>query len=158
VPSLCEELLSSIDQPLKVNKDVASKREYLLCDYNRDGDSYRYVATQFSPLSIICLLPLAASRLNLPPPTTTTTTLGNSSPWSNKYDPPLEDGAVPSDSLRELELQANAAFDTYRELYFEGGVSSVYLWDLDQGFAGVVLIKKGKPTREDLRTRGETRV
>lgn len=28
------------------------------------------------------------------------------------------------------------AFDQYREMYFEGGVSSVYLWDLDQGFAG----------------------
>jgi len=27
-------------------------------------------------------------------------------------------------------------------MYFEGGVSSVYLWDLDQGFAGVILIKK----------------
>lgn len=27
--------------------------------------------------------------------------------------------------------------------YFEGGVSSVYLWDLDHGFAGVILIKKG---------------
>jgi len=26
--------------------------------------------------------------------------------------------------------------------YFEGGVSSVYLWDLDGGFAGVILIKK----------------
>lgn len=27
--------------------------------------------------------------------------------------------------------------------YFEGGVSSVYLWDLDNGgFAGVVLVKK----------------
>lgn len=26
--------------------------------------------------------------------------------------------------------------------YFEGGVSSVYLWDLDHGFAGVILIKK----------------
>lgn len=26
--------------------------------------------------------------------------------------------------------------------YFEGGVSSVYLWDLDHGFAGVLLIKK----------------
>jgi len=26
--------------------------------------------------------------------------------------------------------------------YFEGGISSVYLWDLDHGFAGVVLIKK----------------
>lgn len=50
---------------------------------------------------------------------------------------------MPSESLRELEIQANSAFDTYRELYFEGGVSSAYLWDLDQGFAGVVLIKKG---------------
>jgi capping protein beta len=37
------------------------------------------------------------------------------------------------------------AFDTYRDLYFEGGVSSVYLWDMDDGFAGVVLIKKSKP-------------
>merc|ERR1711868_228208 len=33
-------------------------------------------------------------------------------------------------------------FDQYREMYFEGGVSSVYLWDLDHGFAGVILIKK----------------
>ena len=38
------------------------------------------------------------------------------SPWSNKYDPPLEDGAVPSDRLRRLEIEANQAFDTYREL------------------------------------------
>jgi hypothetical protein len=29
--------------------------------------------------------------------------------------------------------------------YYEGGVSSVYLWDLDDGgFAGVVLLKKSK--------------
>lgn len=27
-------------------------------------------------------------------------------------------------------------------MYFEGGVSSVYLWDLDHGFAGVILIKR----------------
>ncbi len=38
------------------------------------------------------------------------------SPWSNKYDPPLDDGAVPSDRLRRLETEANQAFDTYREL------------------------------------------
>ena len=31
--------------------------------------------------------------------------------------------------------------------YFEGGVSSVYLWDLDHGFAGVILIKKGLSLR-----------
>lgn len=43
VPSLCEDLLSSVDQPLKIAKDKESGRDYLLCDYNRDGDSYRLV-------------------------------------------------------------------------------------------------------------------
>jgi len=105
VPDLCEHLLSAIDQPLKIAHDSVSKRDYLLCDYNRDGDSYR-------------------------------------SPWSNKYDPPLRDGATPSASLRQLEVQANEVFDVYRDLYYEGGVSSVYCWDLDNGFACVVLIKK----------------
>lgn len=104
-PALCEDLLTSIDQPLKIAKDKATGKDYLLCDYNRDGDSYR-------------------------------------SPWSNTYDPPLEDGSLPSERLRNLEIEANYAFDQYREMYYEGGVSSVYLWDLDHGFAGVVLIKK----------------
>jgi len=105
VPELTEQLLSAVDQPLKVAHDPHSKRDYLLCDYNRDGDSYR-------------------------------------SPWSNKYDPPLEDGAVPSPELRKLEVTANDVFDIYRDLYFEGGVSSVYCWDLDNGFAACILIKK----------------
>lgn len=104
-PELCEDLLSSVDQPLKIARDKETGKDYLLCDYNRDGDSYR-------------------------------------SPWSNTYDPPLDDGALPSDKLRKLEIDANSAFDQYREMYFEGGVSSVYLWDLDHGFAGVILIKK----------------
>jgi capping protein (actin filament) muscle Z-line, beta len=82
-------------------------RRYLLCDYNRDGDSYR-------------------------------------SPWSNKYKPALDDGFVPSEKLRLMEIEANELFDAYRELYFEGGTSSVYLWDLDKGFAGCFLIKKSK--------------
>jgi capping protein beta len=53
-----------------------------------------------------------------------------------------------------LEVSLNGAFDTYRDLYFEGGVSSVYLWDLEEegsgsgskemSFAGVVLLKKSK--------------
>jgi len=105
VPDLCEDLLSSVDQPLKIARDKQVGKDYLLCDYNRDGDSYR-------------------------------------SPWSNSYEPPLDDGAMPSERLRKLEIDANSAFDQYREMYFEGGVSSVYLWDLDHGFAGVVLIKK----------------
>ena len=95
VPDLVEDLLSAVDQPLKVAHDKGAKRDYLLCDYNRDGNSYR-------------------------------------SPWSNKYDPPLRDGAEPSSKLREVEIEGNAVFDTYRELYFEGGVSSMYAWDLDQ--------------------------
>lgn len=43
------------------------------------------------------------------------------SPWSNEYDPPLADGTVPSAKLRKLEVQANDAFDTYREMlvYFQ---------------------------------------
>ena len=43
-----------------------------------------------------------------------------------------------------MEMEANELFDSYRELYFEGGTSSVYLWDLENGFAGCFLIKKSK--------------
>ncbi|KAF5372766.1 hypothetical protein D9615_010142 [Tricholomella constricta] len=105
-PDYADDLLGSVDQPLQLKTDRATGREYLACDYNRDGESYR-------------------------------------SPWSNEYDPPLDDGTVPTPKLRKLEIAANEAFDTYREMYYEGGVSSVYLWDLeDGGFAGVVLLKK----------------
>ena len=41
VPHLCDELLGVIDLPLKIARDKDSGKEYLLCDYNRDGDSYR---------------------------------------------------------------------------------------------------------------------
>ncbi|KAG1097774.1 hypothetical protein G6F39_005824 [Rhizopus arrhizus] len=61
---------------------------------------------------------------------------------NNEYEPELLDGAVPSPSLRKLEIAANEAFDTYREMYYEGGVSSVYAFDMDDKFAIVVLIKK----------------
>ncbi|MBY8978560.1 hypothetical protein KHP62_22435, partial [Rhodobacteraceae bacterium NNCM2] len=99
---------------------------YLLCDYNRDGDSYR-------------------------------------SPWSGEFETPVGgttpggiddqgnndgagEGAVPSERVRKMEIRANEAFDVYRELYYEGGVSSVYFWNLDDGFAGVVLLKKVAPS------------
>ncbi|KAI2613992.1 F-actin capping protein, beta subunit [Hypoxylon fragiforme] len=109
-PELTEDLLSSVDQPLAVRRCPQSGRDYLLCDYNRDGDSYR-------------------------------------SPWSNEFDPPLDGGAasaasLPSEKVRRMEVRANEAFDVYRDLYYEGGVSSVYFWNLDDGFAGVVLLKK----------------
>ena len=75
VPDLVEDLLSAVDQPLKVAHDKGAKRDYLLCDYNRDGNSYR-------------------------------------SPWSNKYDPPLRDGALPSD-VRAVLSRALLLFLTF---------------------------------------------
>lgn len=54
----------------------------------------------------------------------------------------MEDAVGPSERVRAMEIKANDAVDVYRELYYEGGVSSVYFWDLDNGFAGVVLLKK----------------
>ncbi|KAF7887228.1 hypothetical protein BOTCAL_0519g00020 [Botryotinia calthae] len=126
VPSLTEDLLSSVDQPLTISRCRKTGRDYLLCDYNRDGDSYR-------------------------------------SPWSGEFETPVGgttpggiddqgnndgagEGAVPSERVRKMEIRANEAFDVYRELYYEGGVSSVYFWNLDDGFAGVVLLKKVAPS------------
>lgn len=73
------------------------------------------------------------------------------SPWSNAYIPESPGAPTPSSKLRQLEVSLNSAFVTYKEMYFEGGVSSVYLWDLEEqqgrelAFAGVVLLKKSKP-------------
>jgi F-actin-capping protein subunit beta len=114
--SVTIDLLQSIDQPLITRTCSSTGRQYLLCDYNRDGDSYR-------------------------------------SPWSGEWDPRIDDPVVMDPQVRDLEVKANEAFDSYRELYsqprrgverryYEGGVSSVYMWDLDDGIAGVVLFKK----------------
>jgi capping protein beta len=64
------------------------------------------------------------------------------SPWSGQYEP-ASDGYKPSDQLRQLEVQCNEAFKVYSDLYYGNGTSSVYLWDLEQGFAAAILIKKG---------------
>ncbi|KAI3685459.1 hypothetical protein L6452_34703 [Arctium lappa] len=107
LPTYSSDLLSQVDQPLQVLCDVDNGREFLLCDYNRDADSYR-------------------------------------SPWSNKYHPPLEGGHYPSLELRALEIEANDVFTVYRDQYYEGGASSVYLWEDDdsEGFVACFLIKK----------------
>ncbi|GJV25590.1 probable F-actin-capping protein subunit beta [Tanacetum coccineum] len=87
--------------------DDDSGKEFILCEYNRDADSYR-------------------------------------SPWSNKFHPHLEDGMYPSEELRKLEVEANEVFTIYRDQYYEGGISSVYLWEEDdnEGFVACFLIKK----------------
>jgi len=95
VPDLTDELLNHVDQPLKVEKDPKTGKQYILCDYNRDGDSYR-------------------------------------SPWSNNYYPEMDEGFLPSDRLRKLEVMGNALFDVYKKMYFSGSaVSSVYFFDTD---------------------------
>lgn len=43
-PDYADDLLGSVDQPLKVMTDRATGKDYLACDYNKDGDSYRYVS------------------------------------------------------------------------------------------------------------------
>jgi len=111
-PDLEEELLSSVDVVLTSKRCTKTGRDYLCCDYNRDGSSYR-------------------------------------SPWSNEFEPPIdpEDAAdiIPVGRVRRMEESLNAAVDVYRELYYEGGISSAYLWTLDEGFAGCVLFKKSTP-------------
>ncbi|KAI3620602.1 hypothetical protein CBS9595_002569 [Malassezia furfur] len=121
LPDHADDLASSVDQPLTLRIDQSKEgagREFLCCDYNRDGESWRS--------------------------------------WiSNTWVPPLKDGdeesaPVPTGKLRELELHANDAFETYRKLYYETGYTSTYLWDLGAdspgdvpaNFAGVVLFKK----------------
>jgi len=108
---LDEELCQRVDTPLEVDSDEKTGQKFILCDYNRDGDSYR-------------------------------------SPWSNEYFPAIDDGDdgfKPSANLRQLEIEANKVFDVYRHQYFEGGVSSVYMWDLDANagsFAACFCIQK----------------
>jgi len=49
------------------------------------------------------------------------------------------------DPLRQLEVDMNGAFDQYRQLYYDGGIASVYLWETGEdvaSFAGSVLFKK----------------
>ncbi|KAL5703542.1 hypothetical protein ACHQM5_022078 [Ranunculus cassubicifolius] len=106
LPHHSSDLLSQVDQPLQVLCDADIGKEFILCEYNRDADSYR-------------------------------------SPWSNQYHPPLEDGQVPSAELRKLEIEANDVFAVYRDQYYEGGISSVYIWeDENEGFVACFLIKK----------------
>jgi capping protein beta len=40
-PALADDLAVSVDSPLQVKVDGIDAKEYLCCDYNRDGESYR---------------------------------------------------------------------------------------------------------------------
>ncbi|CAM9227211.1 unnamed protein product, partial [Heterosigma akashiwo] len=66
------------------------------------------------------------------------------SPWTNIYDPPTREGAVPSEGLRQLELEANELLESYCALYYdgEGAIGSAYFWDKEGGFGACFLLKK----------------
>ncbi|KAG9396954.1 F-actin-capping protein subunit beta [Carpediemonas membranifera] len=113
-PDLTDDWLTSIDQPLQVKKCAKTGRDFVLCDYNRDADSYR-------------------------------------SPFSNEYEPPLEDAVLPRTTSASSRLRANDIFATFTKLYYESGVCSVYAWDPateDGAFAmGVFIHKVGEGHR-----------
>lgn len=119
-PDLTEDLLGSVDQPLKTCLDPEAGREFLLCDYNRDADFYRspYTNKYYDPED-----PSAAVE------------------GEEEYD-------RPSDELRKYEEAANEVFDMYRERYYSGppapkvSLSSAYFWDpvdSDATMAGCIL-------------------
>jgi len=102
-----DEICQRVDLPLKVSYDEKVGKNFIVCDYNRDGDSHR-------------------------------------SPWTNEFHPPMKQGLKPDLMLRSLEEMANKLFDVYRHFYFEGGTSSVYMWNLGSknDFAAAFLITK----------------
>lgn len=40
-PDYADDFLGNVDQPLILKTDKYTGREFLACDYNRDGESYR---------------------------------------------------------------------------------------------------------------------
>lgn len=108
-PEISEDILSNIDAPLKVELCEKTNKNFLLCDFNRDGDSYR-------------------------------------SPWSNEYQPALEDGVMPNERMRTMELRANELFAEYFKQYYDRTcISSCYFWqeeDVEDEFSGYILVKK----------------
>ncbi|CAG9334504.1 unnamed protein product [Blepharisma stoltei] len=103
---IVDQVYQRVDKPLELGVCESTGNEFILCEFNRDGDSYR-------------------------------------SPYSNNYQPPLPESSVPSAELRQVEVKANEIFNEYRKLYYEGGISSAYLWDTNPNeFAGAFLVKK----------------
>ena len=118
LPDLTDDLLQRIDQPLKVALDKNTGKHYVLCDYNRDGDSYRSpwsnkyvpeISDGFTPSSKLRTLEVEVNQI--------------------------------FDVYRQLYGGERGYFLCR---YFEGGYSSVYFWDIDDSsFASCWLIQKG---------------
>ncbi|PVH15281.1 uncharacterized protein CXQ87_003119 [Candidozyma duobushaemuli] len=114
---LAQDLLSSVDTPLKLAKCKESGKSFLCCDYNRDGDSYR------SPFS---------NKYNPP-------TEDDESPYPSSVLRELEIKANESfDVYRDLYYENGG----YSSVYLWDTAEDESADSLKEGFAGVVLFKK----------------
>jgi capping protein beta len=112
-----DDVMIKSDQPLQLAMDEDDGREFLQCEYNKDGDSYR------SPWSNKYFPPVEAD------------------------DDPDYQPIYPSQDLLEMEGKANDLFFRYCKLYYDSDFhSSVYFFDTDtaNGFGSCWLIKKTK--------------
>lgn len=110
---LIDDILPNVDEPLRSITHPTIQKPFLVCDYNRDGDGYRFPGTKdyFIP--------------------------------SENGATKMTSDFYPSPFLLELERSANSIFDVYRDQYFQGGLSSVYFFDTDgQGFGAAWLVHK----------------
>lgn len=122
---IVQDLLSYVDTPLVVAKCPESGKEYLCCDYNRDGDSFRSPwSNQYYP---------AIPSDEFPPPFL--------SPLLRQLEVKANESF---DIYRELYYEGSGVSSVY--LWDSGEDEdendSNLQNSLKQGFAGVVLIKK----------------
>lgn len=116
-PELAQDLLSSVDTPLQIAKCGKTQKQFLCCDYNRDGDSFR------SPYS----------NEYYPP------TGDDESPLPSAVLRELEVKANESfDIYRDLYYEGSGLSSVYLWDTAEEEGSNA----LEEGFAGVVLFKK----------------
>ncbi len=102
---------------IEIGIDEKTQQEYLKCEYNKDGDSYRSPWTNkyYPPIEV-----------------------GDE---DEGYEP-----VYPSNELLEMENRANEVFARYANQYYDSNYqTSVYFFDTeDNGFGSCWLIKKSK--------------
>ena len=66
------------------------------------------------------------------------------SPYTSKYIPELPDGVQPPEPLRQMEVLADTAIETLKQLYYNGkGVGNCYTWEISETEFGIgVFIRK----------------
>ncbi|WFC98945.1 F-actin-capping protein subunit beta [Malassezia yamatoensis] len=131
LPDYADDLYSGVDQPLTLRIDptpTGAHREYLCCDYNRIGNSWRScISNTYQP---------------------------DLSEEEQKQDLAV----YTAGKLRELELRANAAFEVYRKLTYLWDVGVDSPGDPPANFAGVILFKKVATVAHDDRLDGPASV